>query len=536
MKALYLLVLAVFLVGLVSPGVAAADEVDLKVTNLGLSTFDFDADAKTVSFSVGVQNVGDVEVEDYEITLQTLAEDGSVVDSKTYDNKFKSALVPNAMRSHGVVDLPVDADLLANEGIVRIGAVVETEGDVEPTNNEATKDFQVDEINYDLIVFGMAQSEFEVDENGLASFTVFVQNIGTTQIQDSYSVLVETLDNEGNVVGTYVKNTFGTLTPNSILYVHVSDILVDTTEATTTLRATVDSENVIAETNEENNVLTKVVDLPGDVVIVADEDGDGIEDADDNCPAVENADQADVDGDSVGDACDGDNTDGPLADADEDGVANAEDNCPADANTDQIDTDGDGTGDVCEPVELSEEEEDLIGFEDDYDEYYKDFKDLKKDYKKELKDKDYDKIDEIEEDLISLDDDLENLEEDVEDLEEEIEDADPALENEDELLDDIETLLDDIDELRDDIAALIGDDINSSFSSSSSNFDPYVPPVQEDNVVLEPFNFDLPAFTGASVAPEETSGWSDFRLIAWGIAGLVVLLAVIIFLVAVLLR
>jgi len=49
---------------------------------------------------------------------------------------------------------------------------------------------------------------------------------------------------------------------------------------------------------------------------------------DDNCPNVSNPDQADSDGDSIGDACD---------------------NCPTLANPDQSDFDGDGSGDVCDP-------------------------------------------------------------------------------------------------------------------------------------------------------------------------------------------
>ena len=55
---------------------------------------------------------------------------------------------------------------------------------------------------------------------------------------------------------------------------------------------------------------------PGD----ADADADGVDDAADNCPSVANADQADLDSDGAGDACD--------ADVDGDGVANASDACP----------------------------------------------------------------------------------------------------------------------------------------------------------------------------------------------------------------
>ncbi|MEM9566311.1 MAG: lamin tail domain-containing protein, partial [Actinomycetota bacterium] len=66
-------------------------------------------------------------------------------------------------------------------------------------------------------------------------------------------------------------------------------------------------------------------------------DGDGITNDVDNCPTDPNADQADGDGDGIGDVCDADGDDGPLGDADGDGVANTADNCPADANADQAD-------------------------------------------------------------------------------------------------------------------------------------------------------------------------------------------------------
>lgn len=72
---------------------------------------------------------------------------------------------------------------------------------------------------------------------------------------------------------------------------------------------------------------------------IYDRDGDGIVDSEDNCPDVFNPDQADMDGDGVGDACD--------PDIDGDGIPNEEDNCPYVYNPDQTDTSGDGVGDAC---------------------------------------------------------------------------------------------------------------------------------------------------------------------------------------------
>jgi hypothetical protein len=82
----------------------------------------------------------------------------------------------------------------------------------------------------------------------------------------------------------------------------------------------------------------------------ADGDGDGVGDVCDNCPFNMNNDQADYDGDGVGDVCDNCpvNMNSNQADADGDGDGDACDNCVDDANPDQADGDGDGVGDVCD--------------------------------------------------------------------------------------------------------------------------------------------------------------------------------------------
>jgi hypothetical protein len=77
-----------------------------------------------------------------------------------------------------------------------------------------------------------------------------------------------------------------------------------------------------------------------DVVDDRDGDADGVNNTVDNCPAVANADQADKDQDDLGDVCD--------ADADGDAVADAADNCPGLANAAQTDTDADKAGDDCD--------------------------------------------------------------------------------------------------------------------------------------------------------------------------------------------
>ncbi|WP_067435648.1 thrombospondin type 3 repeat-containing protein [Nocardioides jensenii] len=77
------------------------------------------------------------------------------------------------------------------------------------------------------------------------------------------------------------------------------------------------------------------------VVYDCDIDDDSWENRKDNCPEVDNYDQADRDGDGLGNACD--------PDIDGDGVANASDNCPGHANANQRDMNRNGLGDPCDP-------------------------------------------------------------------------------------------------------------------------------------------------------------------------------------------
>ena len=74
----------------------------------------------------------------------------------------------------------------------------------------------------------------------------------------------------------------------------------------------------------------------------ADSDRDGIADKRDNCHDIHNPDQADVNRNSRGDACE---------DFDLDGVLNGKDNCPDKPNRLQQDSDRDGAGDHCDSTE-----------------------------------------------------------------------------------------------------------------------------------------------------------------------------------------
>lgn len=93
----------------------------------------------------------------------------------------------------------------------------------------------------------------------------------------------------------------------------------------------------------------------------ADIDGDGVDNGDDNCPVDANADQADADSDGTGDVCD----DADNNDVDGDGVDNGDDNCPVDANADQADEDSDGFGDVCDSTDGDDVDADGVDNGDD---------------------------------------------------------------------------------------------------------------------------------------------------------------------------
>ena len=104
---------------------------------------------------------------------------------------------------------------------------------------------------------------------------------------------------------------------------------------------------------------------------VVDTDEDGVLDDADNCVSAANADQANFDGDALGDVCDPDDDNDGLADANDPNDANADidadsildgaDNCVSAANVDQANFDGDALGDVCDP------DDDNDGLVDDAD-------------------------------------------------------------------------------------------------------------------------------------------------------------------------
>ncbi len=86
-------------------------------------------------------------------------------------------------------------------------------------------------------------------------------------------------------------------------------------------------------------------------VLFVDTDGDGVADNVDNCSTVANPDQADLDGDGLGNACDPDD--------DNDGVVDTSDAFPLDPN-EWVDTDSDGIGNNADPDDDNDGVPDVI--------------------------------------------------------------------------------------------------------------------------------------------------------------------------------
>ncbi len=273
---------------------------------------------------------------------------------------------------------------------------------------------------------------------------------------------------------------------------------------------------------------------------VIDTDGDGIADATDNCPTMANADQKDTDGDGIGDACEA-VVPPTTTDFDGDGILNANDNCQTMANPTQTDTDGDKLGDVCDSSPLTPQTPTdtyttkYQELQDKYEEYDDDYADYKKKYQNAKEDNDKKDLNKYSDKLNDLDDDLKDLEDDVDDLVDEVEDASG---DHKQVLNDLEDLQDDIQKLQDKIDELLTGKSNSNTLTPTvaSTFVPQTTAAKADSgIVVEKLNFTPPA--QKTIEPvQSTQDWDKIMKFVWLGAGIVVLVAVVLFLLALLMR
>jgi hypothetical protein len=178
-----------------------------------------------------------------------------------------------------------------------------------------------------------SSATYSVSESG-GSATITVTRSGPTT--GTTTVHYSTSDGTAQAPDDYTSSS-GTLTfapgeTSKTFSVPIIDDLLDETDETVNLTLDSPTGGVLGLTPAA--VLT-IEDNDDDL------DGDGVPNDSDSCPAVANPDQADNDGDGLGDACDPDD--------DNDNVPDANDNCPTTANPDQADNDHDGLGDACDP-------------------------------------------------------------------------------------------------------------------------------------------------------------------------------------------
>ena len=251
-----------------------------------------------------------------------------------------------------------------------------------------------------------------------------------------------------------------------------------------------------------------------------DADRDGIAVATDNCPVNANSDQTDTDADGLGDACD---------------------NCPSDVNINQLDTDSDGLGDVCDAVndtppaadDTSTEETTYDTLKDKYESYDDDYNYYKKKYNNAVDDNDNNDIEKYEDKLNDLDKDLKNLDKDIEDLIEDLEKNGITSEEKD-LIKDLEDLEDDAKDLREKISDVLDNDSSGSTSNLFNNnlFHQSAYPEEDNGQGITLSTLNMPD----SGVRDDKTGWDEVRKIAWLVAGIIIFLAVILFLLGLLFK
>jgi uncharacterized repeat protein (TIGR01451 family) len=260
----------------------------------------------------------------------------SVADA-TVDENVTGGKVALLVSLNRAADAPIVCDYATSDGTAVAGSDY-TAAPVGATltiaQNETTSTLEIDILNDTVI------------GEGNETFTVTISNcvgalIGDSQasvvIRDDDLRLTVTLDGSGTVTSVPAGiNCPGTCTA---AFSRGSSVTLGGTGATSPVTVLAGWSPVECP---GNGTCTVTMDNDREVtaIFTADSDDDGVPDLTDNCVNDPNPDQADTDGDGIGNACDDD--------YDGDGVDDATDNCRKVGNPDQADTDLDGRGDACQ--------------------------------------------------------------------------------------------------------------------------------------------------------------------------------------------
>ncbi len=194
------------------------------------------------------------------------------------------------------------------------------------------------------IEFGANESEIFVTMHNYGVSNIWYTNDGGTNWESKdgdlpdlpvKTILQNPLNYEEVIIGTdlgvWFTNNFSNANPTwSQAYNGMSNVIVTDLD----LR----DDNAVFASTYGRGVFSGEFTLDPD----GDLDGDGVLNGVDICPQVANADQADSDGNGIGDVC---------QDTDKDSILDTNDNCPTNSNITQADSNGNGIGDACEDTD-----------------------------------------------------------------------------------------------------------------------------------------------------------------------------------------